>query len=262
MVPLFQGFQAMAFGLLSLILTTTVPDVSGVPKTINDWENLWTSVLAQNVDEAGRVDFASLVRNHAELDRVVAFIAANDPISQPTKFPSREAQLSYDINAYNALAMYGVIDAGVPKDLGGLRKFAFFWLRRFKIGAKSVSLYSFENDVIRPLGDPRIHFALNCMVVGCPRLPQMAFTADKLEQQLDAAARTFVDENRNARIVRGKREIWLSAIFKFYTEDFLAHEPSLIAYVNRYRAETIPLDFEVKFQDYDWTVNDRKVSGR
>ena len=262
MVPLLQGFQAMAFGFLSFILTTTtVPDVSDVPETVSDWENLWTSVLAQNVDEAGRVDFASLVRNHVELDRVVAFIAANDPISQPAKFSSREAQLSYDINAYNALAMYGVIDAGVPKDLGGLRKFAFFWLRRFKIGAKSVSLYSFENDVIRPLGDPRIHFALNCMVVGCPRLPRMAFTADKLEKQLDAAARTFISENRNVRIDHGKQEIWLSSIFKFYTEDFVAHEPSLIAYVNRYRRDKIPTDFKVKFQDYDWTVNDRNATG-
>jgi len=254
----------MAFGLLSLILTTTaVPAVESVPERVSDWENLWSSVLSRNVDEAGRIDFASLVRDHADLDRVVAFIAANDPISQPAKFQSREAKLAYDINAYNALAMYGVVDAGMPSSLGGLRKVSFFWWRTFSVGGQSVSLYSFENDVIRPLGDPRVHFALNCMVVSCPRLPRAAFSADKLEKQLDAAARTFISENRNVRIDRDKREVWLSSIFKFYTEDFLAHEPSLIAYVNRYRAEDkIPTDFLVRFEDYDWTVNARKVPGR
>ena len=39
-----------------------------------------------------------------------------------------------------------------------------------------MSLYTLENDVIRPLGDERVHFALNCMVVSCPRLPRVAFT--------------------------------------------------------------------------------------
>lgn len=77
--------------------------------------------------------------------------------------------------------MYGVVDAGVPDSLGGLTKFTFFYLRRFTIGGKSVSLYSFENDVIRPLGEERVHFALNCMVVSCPRLPRTAFTADQLD---------------------------------------------------------------------------------
>lgn len=262
-MSLLQSFQAMAFAFLSLILTTTaVPAIEGVPERVSDWENLWTSVLAQNVDESGRIDFTSLVRDHAELERVVAFIAVNDPISRPDTFSGRAAKLAYYINAYNALAMYGVVDAGVPSNLGGMRKITFFWLRTFKIGATSISLYNFENDVIRPLGDPRIHFALNCMVVGCPRLPRGAFTADKLEKQLDVAARAFIGESRNVRIDWGKREVRLSAIFKFYSEDFLAHEPSLIAYVNQYRTDKIPPDFEIKFQDYDWTVNDRKATGR
>lgn len=116
-------------------------------------------------------------------------------------------------------------------------------------------MYNFENDVIRPLGDPRIHFALNCMVVSCPRLLRAAFNTDKIDQQLDEAARTFIGESRNVRVDGGKREVWLSSIFKFYTEDFLAHEPGLIAYVNRYRADKIPTDFAIRFQDYDWTVN-------
>lgn len=262
MVSLLRCLQAVALGVMTLVLSATAAQASeGIPESVRDWEDLWTRILTRSVDESGRIDFASLVRGPADLDRVVAFIGANDPVSRPAWFPSREAQLAFHINAYNALAMHGVVDAGIPANLGGLRKITFFWLRRVVIGSNSTSLYSYENDVIRPFGDPRIHFALNCMVVGCPRLPRAAFTADRLDEQLDAAARIFVNESRNLRIDRGKREVWLSAIFKFYTEDFIAHEPSLIAYVNRYRADKVPADFEVRFQEYDWTVNGREAAG-
>jgi hypothetical protein len=134
-------------------------------------------------------------------------------------------------------------------------------LQKFQIGGKSMSLYHFEKEVIRPLGEERVHFALNCMVIGCPRLPRSAFSADALESQLDAAARGFIAEERNVRIDASRREVWLSSIFHFYTQDFLDHAPSLIVYVNRYRTVPIPSDFKVRFIDYDWTVNDSRRGG-
>ncbi len=161
----------MTFGLLSLIsIATSVPALDAATKalSIGEWEALWTRVLSRNVDDAGRVDFDALRGDHADLDRVVAFVAAADPMSQPQRFPDRQARLAFYINAYNALAMHGVVAAGVPESLGGLTKFTFFYLRTFTVGGKSISLYKFENDVIRPLGEERVHFALNCMVVSCP----------------------------------------------------------------------------------------------
>ena len=126
----------------------------------------------RRVDDAGRIDFAALAQDHADLDRVVAFVAAVDPTSRPQRFSDRTARLAFYINAYNALAMSGIVDAAVPQGLGGLTKFSFFYLRKFVVGGKSISLYDLENQLIRPLGEERIHFALNCMVVGCPRLPR------------------------------------------------------------------------------------------
>src|SRR5262249_20592836 len=143
--------------------------------------------------------------------------------------------------------MYGVVQTGVPESLGGLRKFTFFYLRTFAVGGKSISLSKFENNVICPLGAERMHFALHCMVGGCPRLPRVAFSAAALDGQLDTAARSFIGDTRNIWIEQAKREVWLSAIFDFYAKDFLAHAPSLVAYVNRYRAAQIPSDFKVHF---------------
>jgi hypothetical protein len=251
----------MALGLLSLIsIATPAPagDAAAEAWSIGEWEAAWTKVLTRYVDDAGRIDFDALRQNHVDLDRVVAFIAAVDPDSQPQRFPDKHSRLAFYINAYNALAMYGVVQVGVPESLSGLTKFTFFYLRTFTIGGKSISLYTFENDVIRPLGEERIHFALNCMVVSCPRLPRVAFSATKLDAQLDAAARAFIGETRNVYLDPGKREVWLSAIFDFYTADFLAHAPSLIAYVNLYRAAQVPADFKVRFLEYHWTVNHRK----
>ena len=249
----------MALGLLSLISTRAPAfDTATEASSIGEWEATWTKVLIRHVDDSGRVDFDSLRQNHADLNLVVAFVAAVDPISRPRQFPDKHSRLAFYINAYNALAMYRVVQAGVPESLGGLRKFTFFRPRTFAVGGKSISFYKLENDVIRPLGDERIHFALNRMVVSCPRLPRVAFSAATLDGQLDTAARTFIEDTRNVWIDHANREVWLSAIFDFYAADFLAHAPSLIAYVNRYRATQIPADFNVRFLEYHWTVNHRK----
>lgn len=102
--------------------------------TIPAWEALWTKVLESHVDEAGHIDFAGLARDHRDLDRVVAFIAVVDPVSQAQRFSDRASRLAYYINAYNALAMHGVVETGVPASLGGWKKFAFFYLRKFTVG--------------------------------------------------------------------------------------------------------------------------------
>jgi hypothetical protein len=256
-----RTLAGIILGLLALFFGATT-GAAGAPAgeslTIPEWEALWSGVLTRYVDDRGRVDFSAMAQDHRDLDRVVAFVSTIDPVSQPERFPDRAARLAYYINAYNALAMHGIVETGVPSSLGGLTKFTFFYLRKVPVGGKSISLYDLENDVIRPLGEERVHFALNCMVVSCPRLPRTPFSAHTLEQQLDAAARTFLAEPRNLSVDPARREVRLSAIFDFYTKDFLAHAPSLIAYVNRYRADPLPAGFEVRFFDYDWTVNNRR----
>jgi hypothetical protein len=225
--------------------------------SIGEWEAIWTHVLTRHVDEAGRIDFVGLQSDRSGLDQVVGFVAAVDPMSAPARFPTAASRIAYYINAYNALAMFGVLDAGIPESLGGLRKISFFYFRTFTVGGRSISLYDLENEVIRPLGEERVHFALNCMVVSCPRLSRSVFRAETLDEQLARAAHSFIAEDRNVRTDPSKREIWLSGIFDFYTKDFLANAPSLVAYVNRYCGEAVPADFRVRFLDYDWTVNDQ-----
>jgi hypothetical protein len=151
--------------------------------------------------------------------------------------------------------MYDVIQSGMPPDLDDV-KVRFFYRNRLLVGGQRISLYDLENKVIRPLGEPRVHFALNCMVRGCPRLPREPFRTEELGRQLDAAAHEFLNEKRNVDLVDEKRIAYVSMILNWYEPDFLKTASSLAAYINRYRSEApIPAGWEIRFIPYDWTLN-------
>jgi hypothetical protein len=247
---------AVAVGMLvaAACTTTTVPAPSiEIPAAAP--VDAWARVLDRFVDDRGRVDFHGLARDRVDLDRYVAWIYAVAPSNAPGLFPSPAHVLAYHLNAYNALAMYNVLEDGIPPTLAGLKKLDFFVLRRLRVGGAPLSLYTYENEVIRQLGDARVHFALNCMVVGCPRLPRAPFRAETLDAALESEARLFFSEPRNLQVDAPQRIVRMSEILSFYTEDFLAAAPSLIAYVNRYRAVPTPADYRVEFIPYDWTIN-------
>ena len=229
--------------------------VSAVAQTSEPLD-AWARVLDAYVNERGRVDFVGLAAGSDELRAYVDYVAAVSPRTTPDAFATSDAELAYYLNSYNALAMYNVIDTGIPRSLACFfKKFIFFYWKEFNVGGEKISLYRYENDVIRRLGDARVHFALNCMSISCPRLPRVPFTANSVQNQLDAETRRFFAEARNVRVDHARQTVEVSEILDFYTEDFLTTDPSLIAYINRYRDDQIPDIYTVEFIDYDWTVN-------
>lgn len=250
-----KSFRLAALLVLSSACAIPIPPpgtaASAAPSAA---ENAWAGVLSRFVDEKGRIDFAGMAREPGDLETYVAYLARVSPASEPRSFPTPESKLAFYINAYNALAMYDVLRSGQPRDLNAV-KVRFFYRNRFRLGGASLSLYHLENEVIRPMGDPRIHTALNCMARGCPRLPREPFRAELLDLELEACARDFFNEERNVMLDPEKRTVRLSQILDFYTGDFLKKAPSLIAYVNQYRERKIPEGWKVEFIPYDWRLN-------
>ncbi|MEM7469582.1 MAG: hypothetical protein AAF387_22255, partial [Pseudomonadota bacterium] len=85
----------------------------------------------------------------------------------------------------------------------------------------------------------------------------VAFDAETLDETLDALTIEFFSKEKHLRLNREKQQVWVSEILKFYTKDFVASGKAndLIGYINQYRDEKIPADWQVKFIDYDWTIN-------
>ena len=235
--------------------STLVPAPTLSAPTPEEAHAAWARVLATHVNERGEVDFQALAQDRADLDRYVRHVAAV-PLASLSDGPPR---LAHMINAYNALSMYNVLHSDIPATHAGWAKVRFFLLRKLDIGGATMSLYAFENDVIRPHtrahNDPRVHFALNCLAVSCPVLPRRPFAADTLDAELERETRAFFARPENFRIDVAERTVWLSELLNFYPEDFVPRPAaSLLDYANRYAPQRAPADFAVRFTPYDWTV--------
>ncbi len=253
-----SGLSALATAgvTLAILACGTRPSLppGPTPSDYSEAQAAWGRVLETRVDDRGRVDFAELSKAPGDLEAFLRWVAVADERRMETL-----ERLAFRINAYNALAMYGILRAGIPENLDSLAaKVRFFVLPRYEVAGRRLSLYRFENAVIRPEADARIHAALNCMSGSCPRLPRDPFTAEALDEQLEREARLFYDDPRNVSVDHERKTIQLSKILRFYTRDFLSETSSLTAYVNRHRQETLPEDYRLEFIPYDWTVSQQR----
>lgn len=227
----------------------------------------WAYVLERFVDDTGRVDYSGLRDDREALDRFLGQVCRVSPRSHPDLFASDAESLAYYVNAYNALVFEGVLELDPKaKTVWGMTGtgLGFFGLRKYEVGGEKLSLKKLEDDWIRAgFGDPRIHAALNCASLGCPRLPQEPFLPETLDEQLDAAMTEFVGDPRIVEL-SGAESVALSKIFDWFRGDFLDFEraqgrpdATLVDYVNRYRLESeqVPADADVSFPQYDKRLN-------
>jgi uncharacterized protein DUF547 len=237
----------------------------------------WDHVLKEFVTEQGRVDYAALKANPAELNRYVTELAGQSPVSDPQEFPTRESQLAYWINAYNALVMKGVIDHWPVKsvrEIGSL-PYSFFWRKKFVLGGQKYTLDGIEGIMRKNLTEPRIHFALVCAANSCPRLQRQAYTPENTDRLLEEAARFYVNEPRNLRIDPARNQVTVARIFSFYHEDFenYVREKNLtgigqplLDYIRLYASEENRRALDALSHprldhfDYDWGINDVHAS--
>ena len=242
-------------GLLSFLSAcTTLVKVPDRQVSRAQAEKSWQNVLTRFVDTDGWVDFESLKNNREDLDQFIAFVSRSGPRNSPELFTNAADKLAFYINSYNALSVFNILDSGIPESHSGLKKVKFFAFKKMPIGGEVMSLKTYEDDIIRKQGDPRIHFALNCMAASCPQLPQVAFVGAQLEEQLQSGTKKFFSEKRNLNLESDKKIAYTTEILSFFPEDFLAQAPTLVDYINRYSSDKVPADYKLKFISYDWTV--------
>ena len=233
----------------------------------------WTALLAKHVkwlpdNKQSRVDYKGFATDRAALQKVLAEWSAVTPAAFAAL--SKPEQMAFLINAYNGFTVELILsqfpDLKSIKNLGSV--FSSPWKKEFftLLGAKH-HLDWIEHEQLRPkYADPRVHAAVNCASIGCPALRPEAFTAAKLEAQLDDGMQRFMADRTRNRYANGKLEV--NMIFKWFREDFeKGHkgfsklEDVMARYANqladsaadrdKIKAKNVP----ITHLDYDWSLN-------
>jgi len=216
-------------------------------------EEAWARVLKSAVAPDGRVDFNAILKDHADLDRYVAWIYERSPERWPELYRTRAHVVAFHVNAYNALAIYNLLIGGVPESLGLVERTRLLESRKLLVGGQPLSLNEYREQ-ISALGEPRVHFALTRVLAGDPRLAREPYRAAVLDQQFDRAARAFLAEPRNLRVDAERRRVTLSPLLRDYEAEFQRQAPSLRAYVSGFTDAPVPPGYDIEFADFDWTV--------
>jgi hypothetical protein len=215
-------------------------------------------------DVAGvRVDYRGLA-GAPEWTRLVARLAAADPERLGEGSVGHRERLAFWINAYNILAIELVVrHPGVAsiREIGSLLRPV--WSREVgPVGGRGRSLGEIEHEILRPLGDPRIHGAIVCASVSCPPLRREPFAAERIDEQLDEQLRRWLaSPEKGLRVDAGAGTLHLSRIFDWFEADFEA-TGGVLAFVarrapdaeGRWIAEHADR-VRVRYLPYDWDLN-------
>jgi len=211
-------------------------------------------------DAAGtRVDYAAL-RDDPGWRRLVDGLDAADPDA----LASREARLAFWIDVYNVLAADWIVREGPVESIRDLGNFLRpVWKKPAgRVGGREVTLHEVEHEILRPMGEPRIHFAIACASTSCPSLRRQPFRPGALERQLDEQTRAFLaDPRKGLAVERADRAVRVSKIFDWFEEDFepAGGVPAFLAChapeAQRAWLAEHARALELRYLPYDWTVN-------
>lgn len=232
--------------LLLLLLLAPLPAQAKLD--LSTWNNLLNAAVNK-----GQVDYAQW-RDNRHFDALISQIAATDTGSM-----NRQEKLAFYINTYNILAARGILNGRSPDGVVG--RYLYFKRDTYTVAGSQISLHQLEHEWIRPLQEPRVHFAIVCASQSCPILQSEAYTADRLDEQLDAAARGFINDPTRNRFDPAANRAELSSIFKWFEEDFEQAAGSVQAYLaplvaNKEVAKRLASgDLTVRYLSYDWNLN-------
>ncbi|UZO81244.1 DUF547 domain-containing protein [Aquimarina sp. ERC-38] len=207
---------------------------------------LWNELLSKHVTDQGKVNYKGFQQDQQKLDTYLKMLSNKVPSEEDTK----NSKLAFWMNAYNAFTIKLILD-NYP--ITSIKDIKDPWGQRFfQLGEERYNLNDVEHKVLRKLGDPRIHFGINCASVSCPALSNKAFTTDNVQKQLDVLTKQFINNTTYNSINEDRVEI--SKIFNWFSKDFKT-EGSLIDFLNQYATTTIRPNAKISYKDYNWQLN-------
>lgn len=228
------------------------------------------TLLQKYVDDRGMVAYAKWKGSADDLAALEGYLSMLGCVDL-SKAASKEAELAFWINAYNAVTIRGILREYPTTSIR--QHTAVFGYNIWKdlllaVDNKRYSLDDMEHTILRKMGEPRIHFAVVCASKGCPQLWNRAYSAKGLDAELVANARRFFAREENFRSDIGRRTVYISQLLKWYGTDFAATPQGQLSVMRKYfpNPETLAwIDggrVTVGYLDYDWGLNDQAPASR
>lgn len=223
----------------------------------------YDALLKKYVDTDGYVNYVAWHQSAADrhaLQQYILHLSQGSPTNA-----SREGQLAFWINAYNAVTLEGILQVypteSIRKHTAKLGDYNIWDDLPLLVGGKAYSLNDMEHKVLRKMGEPRIHFAIVCASVGCPRLLNEAYVPAKLNDQLSVNTVDFFSRPQNLTVDQGGT-MHVSSIVDWFGEDFGNSQGARFTFLQSYLPEgvqqfAVSPQAKVKFQDYNWSLNDQ-----
>ena len=264
-----------AFAAFLAMLAASLPTLA-----LDHSHAAWDALLKKHVryvanGNASQVSYAGMARDRGQLAAVIDQYQKVTRAEFDAWTPAQ--QQAFLVNLYNAATIEKILkrypDIRSIRDFGTV--FGNPWKDRFfTLFGQPAFLDQVEHEMLRREGvydEPRVHVAVVCASVGCPMLRNEAFTAGKLEAQLEDAMRRFLSDRTRNRYNAESRKLEVSRIFDWYGKDFekghkgftsvratLARYADLLADKPEDRAAVKGEKVEVRFLDYDWALNDAR----
>ena len=252
------NFSVGIFASVVFIASLWAP--SAMAFDFSGWDELLKKhVLAKTVSG---VRFSAVNYPAMKRDPRYAQLIADLKIFPPDSLKTRKEKLAFWINLYNIFAVK-VVQDNYPvesiKDVGSF--FSPVWDKTAGVaGGKEITLSEIEHEILRKMDEPRIHVAIVCASISCPDLRKEVYTAKDLDAQLDDQVKRFLENRgKGLRIDRSAGKVWLSAIFKWFKDDFKS-SGGVVAFVSKHvPARDVSYlqgkKFKISYLDYDWGLN-------
>ena len=225
--------------------------------------SIFDQVLRTYVNDQGRVDYNGIAG-------YLPFKAYMESLKTAQKDSmSRDGQLAFWINAYNAVTIDKVIkwkpkksvrETFVPGIWTGTK---FFTTREHTVAGRQLSQDDIEHEILRKqLKEPRIHFAIICASSGCPPLPRWAYTQENVQAKLEEETRKYINSERGTRIDSAKNQLYLSKLFDWFAGDFEYASGSVLDYIRTYIDKSalafLDQNPKIKWLEYNWALNSQE----
>ncbi len=239
---------------LVLLFVFNVSAQSGVSHKAFD------ELLQKYVDNHGLVDYKGFSKERSKLKSYLSMLGKYAPRDNW----SENQKLAYWINAYNAFTIELILrhyPIESIKDIGGAIKIPLVdtpWKVKFiKIGGDEMDLHHMEHGIIRKkFNEPRIHFALVCAAISCPKLQNTVYLPGQLDAQLTKATKDFLSTPSKNQI-KSPSSARLSKLFSWYKGDF-TKKTSLAGFISQYSDVKLEERARIEYKDYDWALNEQK----